>query len=170
VTRHPPEFERIRATLSRVIARVCPGWLAHAREDIVQDACLRIAKAWSDSEESGDFGTSYLWKVGHSAVMDEIRRRRRRQEASLSDPSEQPDSAAVSPARRGASAELRREIHDGLRLLQEPRRWAVLLYLYGFSLRDSATTLGWTTKRVDNQRYRGLAELRDYLESRGFKP
>ena len=50
------------------------------------------------------------------------------------------------------------------------RRWAVLLHLYGFSLKDSAAMLGWKTKDVDNHRYRGLEELRSYLRQRGFAP
>ena len=45
-----------------------------------------------------------------------------------------------------------------------------MLYLHGFSLADSARILGWTAKRVDNQRYQGLAELRRYLQERGFEP
>ena len=45
-----------------------------------------------------------------------------------------------------------------------------MLYLYGFSLQDSAKMLGWNPKRVDNQRYQGLAELRIYRMERGFHP
>ena len=58
----------------------------------------------------------------------------------------------------------------GVRKLKESRRSAVLLYLYGFSLQESARALGWTTKRVDNQRYQGLAELRAFLKRRGLEP
>ena len=74
------------------------------------------------------------------------------------------------PERLRAAAELREAITDGVRGLKESRRWAVSLYLRGFSLEASARILGWNTKRVDNQRYQGLAELRSYLDKRGFKP
>jgi len=30
--------------------------------------------------------------------------------------------------------------------------------------------LGWTPKRVDNQRYQGLAALRRFLGEQGYKP
>ena len=75
--------------------------------------------------------------------MDEIRRRRRHPEAGLENPViAEPVERAESPEGSQSSAEMREAMNDGLRLLKEPRRWAVLLYLYGFSLQDSARMLG----------------------------
>ena len=61
-------------------------------------------------------------------------------------------------------------LEQGVEQLAEPRRWVVLLYLYGYSLKDSAGILGWNSKRVDNQRYQGLAALRRYLAEQGYEP
>ena len=165
------EFDRIRGVLERVVRRVCPSWLAGQSEDLVQNACLRVVQKWNKSEESAALGSSYLWKVAHSAVMDEIRHRRCRREISMDGPgAAETTSNAPSPEQASSAAELRRSIDAGVRKLKESRRSAVLLYMYGFSLVESARMLGWTAKRVDNQRYQGLAELRAYLKRRGIEP
>jgi len=165
------EFDQIRRVLERAVRRVCPSWLVGQSEDLVQNACLRVVQKWNKTEESAAFGTSYLWKVAHSAVMDEIRRRRRHREVAMDDPgTAEPASGDPSPERAGSAADMRRSIEAGVRTLKDTRRSAVLLYLYGFSLEESARALGWTRKRVDNQRYQGLAELRAYLKRRGVEP
>jgi RNA polymerase sigma factor (sigma-70 family) len=162
------ELEKV---LGRMVRRVCPAWLSEQREDLVQNACLRIVRKWRDAEESQPLQASYLWKVAHSVVMDEIRHNRRRPEVTLENPGiVEPVSQAASPERRRAAGELGEAISEGVKRLSEARRWALLLYLYGFSLQDSAKMLGWNSKRVDNQRYQGLAELRAYLKERGFQP
>lgn len=167
----PVEPEKLREILVRVVGRVCPSWMASQREDLVQEACLRILKVRRSAEEDQGLQTSYLWKVAHSAVMDEIRRRRRRPEAEMENPGLAEDHApGRSPeAARGAS-EVREAVDEGLGRLAEPRRRAVQLWLYGFSLQESARILGWSAKRVDNQRYQGLAALRAWLEEKGLKP
>ena len=157
--------------LSRVIRRVCPFWMASQREDLVQTACLRIVRKWKDVEGNHSLEASYVWRVAHSVVMDEIRRRRRRPEVTMDNPGvAEQVSLAASPEGRRSAAELREAIHEGIKRLSETRQWAVQLYLQGFSLKESARILGWNEKRVDNQRYQGLAELRIHLEKQGFKP
>ena len=163
--------DSLREILGRAVRRVCPTWLAGHREDLVQKACLRVTRKMHESEEPVSLGASYLWKVAHSVVMDEIRSHRRRPEVELDSPGvAEPVSDAGSPEKHRSAAELREAINAGVKRLIEPRRWAVLLFLYGFSLQDSARMLGWNAKRVDNQRYQGLAELRVYLRQRGLEP
>jgi RNA polymerase sigma factor (sigma-70 family) len=168
----PPEIpiERVRAVLERAVTRVCPRWPAEEREDLVQNAALRVLRIARESKEERSFLASYLWKVAHSAVMDEIRRRRGSRENPVRDPGAGAAAPDPSPESQGTAADIRRAMNDGLRSLSEPRRWAVLLYLHGFSLQDSARALGWNTKKVDNMRYQGLAELRRHLKERGFAP
>ena len=79
-------------------------------------------------------------------------------------------SAQESPEKAHESVRVRAAIEEGLGRMVEARRNAVLLYLQGFSLEESARLLGWSTKQVDNRRYQGLAELRSFLEQRGMKP
>jgi RNA polymerase sigma-70 factor (ECF subfamily) len=167
----PVDPQELRAILVRVVKRICPAWMASERDDLVQNACLRIVKKISQTEESAALGTSYLWRVAHSVVMDEIRRRRRHPEVELNETIQvEQVSVRFSPEGGEARSEMNAAIHAGLGQLNETRRWAVLLYLYGFSLKDSAGMLGWNAKRVDNQRYQGLGELRAYLKERGLEP
>ncbi len=165
----PISADKLRETLVRAVRRLCPQWLAEQREDLVQKACVRIIRKYEE-KESARVGASYLWKVAHSVIMDEIRHSRRHPEVDLENPGiAEPISRAPSPEGSRSASEMREAINAGLRQLKEPRRWAVLLYLYGFSLQDSARMLGWNAKRVDNQRYQGLAELRDSLKQRGYR-
>jgi RNA polymerase sigma-70 factor (ECF subfamily) len=167
----PASTEEIRDVLMRAIRTIAPHWLAQDQEDLAQSAVIRVMHA-VEGEESGVRSASYLWKVAHSVVMDELRRRRRRPETSLEEESDSAGTTepADSPPSRAEGGEIRRLVHDGLKTLNESRRLAVLLFLYGYTLKESASLLGWTTKQVDNQRYRGLAELRSYLGERGYEP
>ena len=166
----PYDTKQLQDVLSRAVRSVCPAWLAERREDIVQNAIVRIVRKWNETEEPETLGTSYLWRVAHSAVMDEIRHRRRHPEDAWEVPPESPTAEEYSPERRRASAELRGAIQNGLRSLPEDRRRAVALFLLGHSLKESAALLGWTAKRVDNQRYQGLAALRCFLGEQGYEP
>ena len=125
---------------------------------------------WNESEEPRALGSSYLWRVAHSAVMDQIRSRRRQREETLEDLPERAAPASESPERQRVAAELQYAIDEGLAAMAESRRNAVLLYLLGHGLADSASILGWNTKQVDNHRYRGLAELRRHLRTKGLGP
>ena len=100
--------------------------------------------------------------------MDEIRRRMRQPVA--------PEEEAADVASPDGTPEGGREdrevgeaISGALQQLSEPRRRAVALHLFGFSLEESARILGWDAKRLANMRYRGLDELRDLLKERGFE-
>jgi len=166
----PLDVERLQDVLSRAVRKVCPYWLAESRQDIVQNAVVRVVRKWKATEEPEALGASYLWRVAHSAVMDEIRRRRRHPEDAWEHPPEAPSAGPTSPEERNAAQDLRGAIEEGLRLLPEDRRRAVALFLLGHGLEDSARLLGWKTKRVDNQRYQGLAALRRHLSERGYEP
>ena len=167
----PIEFEELRAILVRAVRRICPTWMAGQQQDLVQNACLRIVNKYAGTKESPPLGASYLWKVAHSVVMDEIRRRKRHPEVELETTTQhEPASVHFLPEDGQARTEMNAAITEGLGRLKEGRRWAVLLYLYGFSLKDSAGMLGWNAKRGDNQRYQGLGELRGYLKERGLEP
>jgi len=166
------DVDRIRRVLYAAVQKVCPAWLANQKEDLVQAAFLRVFRIWKDTEESGPPSTSYVWKVAYSATVDEIRRARVRREESLdeTDVTRTADTKSPSVEQTTAAADVRGEIVAGLRTLRTERRQAVQLYLSGFSLKDSARTLGWNSKKADNRRYHGLADLRSYLKKRGIEP
>src|SRR5687767_8668045 len=69
--------EVLRRDLERAVRRVCPRSLAEEAEDLVQEAFIRLLRARKfDSKDA--VSAAYLKKVAYSAVVDEIRRRRRR--------------------------------------------------------------------------------------------
>jgi len=163
-------YERLRRDLSRAVATVCPSWLGDRREDLVQIAMLKVM-AVERSEGNRPLATSYLYRVAHSAVVDEIRSRRRRPETQLEEEqmAAQPtDAPTPDDAARGR--EIGRGIRGCLQGMKEERRVAVTFHLLGHSVPEAARLAGWTAKQAENLVYRGLADLRSCLVGRGLAP
>lgn len=170
----PQEVADLRRQLVRAVARTCPRWLASESDDLVQNALLRVLEIQRRREGDVEFSTFYLRRAAYSVVVDEIRRRRRRGEVPLDSeaegeepgrPSEMPDPEEVSGSR-----ELGRAIVGCLGRMIRPRRLAVTLHLQGHRIREVGGLMGWSAKKAENLIYRGLADLRECLESRGFMP
>jgi RNA polymerase sigma-70 factor (ECF subfamily) len=161
--------------LERLVARLCPSWLSGQRDDLVQAAVMRVmqivdARA-SNAEENRALASFYLYRVAHSALVDEIRRVRRRREADLEN--EEAASltiAAPDPERISASREIGRGIQDCLSQMSRERRLAVTLYLQGHGVPEASRILDWSKKRTENLVYRGLKDLRECLETKGMRP
>ena len=99
------EAERICAVLRRALQRLCPPELLPEREDLVQAALLKLLEIRDRAEQSKPVPASYLWQVAYTTAMDELRRRRRRQnvrephtEEAGESPSPGPTCAPPSPA------------------------------------------------------------------------
>lgn len=170
------DYERLRADLVRAVSRICPPWLASRADDLVQVALLRVLEVRRKSEENTHISTFYLRKTAYSALIDEIRRWRRRREVSLEteqggiDPVAEHSSAQPDPEVSSAGHEVGRAIRDCLGKIVRPRRLAVSLHLQGHSVPEVGRLMGWPAKKADNLVYRGLADLRECLESRGIRP
>jgi RNA polymerase sigma-70 factor, ECF subfamily len=169
------DYSKLRRDVVRAIARICPSWLANQRDDLVQAAMMRVMQIVESHpprpEGEAPFASSYLHKVAYSVLVDEIRRVTRRQETGLDH--EAVDRSAVvdrDPEREAASREIGVGIQDCLSRLSEDRRLAVTLYLQGHSVPDAARVLDWPAKRTENLVYRGLADLRECLSTKGLKP
>lgn len=163
----------LRRRLEKAVGRVCPPWLASQTDDLVQTAMLRLLDVLGRSEHSRSFSSSYLYKVAYSALIDEIRRLRRRREVAIEDDRgmEMPiESPGLGPEERASGRRLGDEIADCLRRLIVPRRRAVALHLYGHTGAEAAKLLGHGLKQVRNLTYRGLADLRACLEAKGIEP
>ena len=174
------DYAKLRQDFVKAVARLCPGWLANQRDDLVQAAVMRVmqivsrrstADAGETRADDPKLAASYLYRVAHSALVDEIRRANRRQETALDDSSV--DRVAITfedPERSAASREIGRTIHGCLASLQRDRRQAVALYLQGHSVPEAARLLDWPAKRTENLVYRGLADLRECLMAKGIEP
>lgn len=163
---------RLRRELETAVATLCPPALSDRREDLVQEALLKVTRIIGRSDPERELNATYLWRTAYSALVDEIRRLRRRGEVTLDEAG--PAHALVSrrpgPAAASRGREVRRALRDCLERLIEPRRLAVILHLQGEAPRDVATLLGWNRKRVHNLTFRGLRDLRQCLSSHGVTP
>jgi RNA polymerase sigma-70 factor (ECF subfamily) len=169
----------LRDRLQRAVKRICPAWLAPHADDMIQTALMRVLAARGDSgtgdrkgEGNPGLASSYLEKAAYSALVDEIRRQRRRREVQMDDSFEAPPQqrATADPERIAAGREAGRALISCLDRLVRPRRLAVTLYLQGHSVPEAAGLLAWTAKRTENLVFRGLADLRRCLTARGMKP
>lgn len=171
----PLDYTRLRQDMARAVARLCPGWLADRRDDLVQAAVMRVMQIVGRGQAAGEgnpvLSSSYLYKVAYSALVDEIRRVRRRRETDLEDEGVAPVAIAKeSPERTAASREIGRGIRDCLAQMKRERRLAVTLHLQGHSVPEAARILEWAAKRTENLVYRGLADLRECLMAKGMRP
>ncbi len=169
----PIDYTKLRRELERAVARVCPRWQPARRDDLVQAAMMRMMQVLgreSPGEGNPAYTASYLHRVAYTTLVDELRRERRRGETSLDDDT----VAAVAvephdPERLAASKEIGLGIQACLGSMKRERRLAVTLYLQGHSVPESARLLEWEPKRTENLVYRGLADLRGCLTSKGIR-
>ncbi len=162
----------IQRQLAAAVRRTCPNWLADRADDLVQTALIKLMDRWERSEENLTFSSSYLWKVAYSAVIDEIRRERRRQEVPLDHeiPQHDPIAREPNPESRASAHSIGEGILDCLQRMNKSRRHAVTLHLQGHTVSEIGRLLDWKAKRADNLVYRGLADLRACLATKGLKP
>ncbi|HTE54434.1 MAG TPA: sigma-70 family RNA polymerase sigma factor [Kofleriaceae bacterium] len=169
--------EDIRRGLVKAVGRVCPPWLSAHRDDLVQSAMLRILEIRNRDEADRTFSASYLRKVAHAVLVDEIRRLRHRSEVPLAgdsgaggDECDGPSPRVTDPERRLQDRQLGQVIGECLRTIKTERRQALVLFLEGHSVPEAARILGWGHKKTENVIFRGRADLRRRLELMGVKP
>jgi RNA polymerase sigma-70 factor (ECF subfamily) len=165
------DYARLRQQLARSVRRVCPAWLAASADDIVQGALVKVLNLQQRSEGERRLETSYLVRMAYSAVVDEIRRRRRSREVPMAVTAEESVADRLpDPERIARGHEIGVAIADCLAGLVLPRRLAVTLHLQGHTVPEAGSLLGWSAKRAENLVYRGLADLRACLAGKGLRP
>lgn len=161
--------EELRRELIRAVRRVCPRSLAEDAEDLVQESFIRLLRAGKLGSQNA-LSASYLKKVAYSAVVDEIRRRRRQPAAVPAsdqiDINATPDESKATPP----DASLGHAMEACLQRLPVDRRRAVTLHLLGHSGPEIAQLLECNVKRAENLTLRGLAQLREHLHGMGVSP
>lgn len=170
-------WTRLRAALARAVRRQCPAWLASDAEDIAQVALTKVMASDKSTEGKPPLSSFYIYKVAHSALVDEIRRRRRRREVALEqegepgEPARQFEPVAKgNPEREATFRELGAAVRGCLIAMKRERRLAVMLYLQEHTVPEAARILGWSLKRTENLVYRGLSDLRQCLLAKGHTP
>lgn len=164
-------IDALRNRVVRSVRRQCPGWLAHQADDIVQNVLAQLVKKLRKSETNPGISAMYVEKAAYGATVDAIRRlSRRRESPAESDSLENTRSSAAGPDGLVAALEIGRGIRDCLAGLIPPRRLGVTLYLQGCTVPEIAERRRWKFKRAHNLVYRGLADLRRCLETKGLAP
>jgi RNA polymerase sigma factor (sigma-70 family) len=148
------ELRAIRLVLERAIRSRCFGLLAPAREDLIQNAMVRVLERVR-REDLVRREASYAWRVAQSVMVDELRRLGR--ERQLAESVSKEKRSWVDPA---GGIHLR----QCLERLEGRRRMAVTLHLSGLRIPEVARTAGWTEKTAENLIYRGLDDLRALLQ------
>jgi len=163
--------ERIRIDVALAIRKVCPRWLRDQADDLTQIATSRVLDRIRATEHLVEFSHGYLYRAVCSALIDEIRKRRRLREVPIDHTNDRAETIACDhPESRFRRRELRAAIMRCLPKLMTTRRRAVMLHLQGHSIKESACILECDRRRADNLTYRGLADLRSCLTSRGIGP
>ena len=170
-------WDTLAAIMARAVRRQCPPWLADQAKDIAQAALAKVLALDRAAEGKRPLSSFYLHKVAHSALVDEIRRRKRRREVSFEAPTEDAEEARPfepkaqgDPESTASYRQLGGAIRACLAAAARDRRLAVALYLQGHSVPEAARILGWDVKRTENLVYRGLADLRQCLLGKGHRP
>ena len=159
--------------LREAVARVCRGPLGLHRDEIEQEARIRLWRALRRETAIVDLRL-YLRRIVATAAIDAMRQIRSRRELPLERyDSEDRESTLVidfpsadpSPERIAATRELAATARRIVGELPANRRRAVGLYLHGWSTAEVATILGWSEAKARNLVYRGLADLRAKLQA-----
>ncbi len=162
---------RLHGSILRAVRAACPNWLRGEVEDLAQTATLKVLERFRNHENvTNELAMSYLWRTAHSVVVDEIRRRGRRPELPAGDDAMRSHLAGAheGPEAAFAMSRLSAAVRGCLERVATARRRAVSLYLLGYGVGEIAGLCSWDTKRTENLVYRGLADLRTCLRSKGY--
>ncbi|TQJ03579.1 RNA polymerase sigma factor [Amycolatopsis cihanbeyliensis] len=151
------DFARAQAPgLRRVAYLLCGEW--HLAEDLMQDALLKIYRAWSRVRETDRLG-NYARRVLLRVWLDEKRKPWRRREHRAAPVPEVADEA-LDPAASAQRNWVGRIVRQGLAELPPKQRAAVVLrYFEELSVAEAAEVLGCSEGNVKSQTARGLAAL-----------
>lgn len=165
------DYATLRTELLRCVRSVCPAWLGIEAEDICQQAMVKVMAAVERGDGATPPPTPYLRRVAYSATIDELRRRRIRAHDRTDDSGvRQAVTKEANPEQGVLLGEIGRDMFACLQQLDPLRRRAITLHLQGLVRHEVAGILGWTVKQTENRVYRGLADLRRCLSSKGHTP
>ncbi len=142
-------------------------------DEVVQELRVRMWKSLGTAELIRRAKASYIYRAAISASIDIIRRRRTRRAESHSLDDDIAESVADTRHRADAPLEeheVARAVHRAIALLAESRRAVVRMHLAGYDREEIAELLGWSEAKTRNLLYRGLADLRQVLDSWGVRP
>lgn len=163
-------LDKYGRALREAVARVCRGPLGLQRDEIEQEARIRLWRALTRETAIADV-RPYLHRIVATAAIDAMRQVRSRREIPLEPPTDseaprswpEPAARGPSPEELARSRELAGLAQRALSSLGANRRRAVGLHLQGFTTEEIAQLMKWSEAKARNLVYRGLADLREKL-------
>ena len=142
-----------------------------AAEESVQDTFFNVwRRASSYAPEKGKV-TSWLFSIGHHRVIDEVRKRKRREQPLVGrevDMLNQPDGGHNDPTKHAALHMVRGEIKKAMSALRpEQREVVVLAYYGGMTHSEIASKLEQPLGTVKTRMRLALRKLRSVMGSKG---
>ena len=142
-----------------------------AAEEATQDAFFRVWSKASDYRPDRGKVTSWLFGIAHHRVIDEVRKRRRREQTLVfRDVSEmpQPLDEVGDPAKYASQQSWKQEIGGALGTLRpEQREVVILAYYAGFTHSEIAKRLDQPLGTVKTRMRLALRKLREVMAPHG---
>jgi RNA polymerase sigma factor (sigma-70 family) len=171
-TRHS---DSLSSALEELLTRYS-GLISHAArtrnlqdsdvDEVLQDVRIRIWRSLSTREKIALAPASYVYRTAISASLDLIRRRRAdRVEHSERVSENQAVASGTGPDQTVEAAEFAALLAEALSRIRESRRLVVRMHMAGYHRCEIAEIMGWTEAKTRNLLYRGLADLRQQLET-----
>jgi len=142
-------------------------------DEVMQAVRIRLWKALGEGERIAEVKPFYVRQAAMSAALDLIRQRRARREEPIIETSTSPIGLVHSqpgPGERVEQSEVEALVGRAIDTLSPRRQPVVRMYLAGYNSTEIAGVFGWTEPKARNLLYRGLAELREYLQAAGLTP
>jgi RNA polymerase sigma-70 factor, ECF subfamily len=139
--------------------------------DVAQMVFIRVWKSAPRYEPSAKF-TTWLFTIMRNLVFNEMRRRGRKREISLDEPTlddqprDLPDVATIAPDAQTAQTELEKAIDEAIAALPEKQRLAVVMRRYQETpYEELCEVLGMSLPALKSLLFRARAELRKKLDA-----
>lgn len=166
-------FERLMSAYEKKVYCLCLRMLGnpHDGEDCAQEAMLRIWQRLSQFRGESAFST-WVYRVTASVCTDALRKRAKRQEASLEAMQESGFDAkdeAPTPQQAAEEGDMRRALGEAIASVGEEMRSVFLLRdVHGLSVEETARALGIKTGTVKSRLSRARERIAQQARKLGI--
>lgn len=137
-------------------------------QDSLQEAMLRVYRSIGGFKGQSSFGT-WVYRITMNTCLDEIRRKKNKQSASLDNMLDQgwaPTDEGASPEKRVMQQEMLKSIAQSIQELPEDMRSAIIMRdVHGYSYEEIADTLNVNVGTIKSRISRGREKLREKLSN-----
>lgn len=164
-------FNRLMANHEKRMYAVALRMFANREDaqDCLQEAMLRVYRSIGGFKGQSSFST-WLYRITMNTCLDELRRKKNKQSASLDSLLEQgwlPADESATPEKHALRSELKRELQSAIHDLPEDMRSAVVLRdVQGFAYDEIAQMLDVNVGTVKSRISRAREKLRGKLREK----